>query len=52
MKCNICGKKLEETFLRKPVGTIVKDAKGKKKTVCAKCQKELSNNKEEMLAKI
>ncbi len=38
MKCEICGKKIEETFLNKIIGTIVKDEKGKKHTVCNECE--------------
>ncbi len=39
MKCEICKEKLEETFLHKPLGTAVKDAKGKTHWVCSACQK-------------
>ena len=39
MKCEICSKKVEETFLSKPIGTLIKDAKGKKRMVCFECQK-------------
>jgi len=38
MKCDICGAKIETTFLNKPIGTYVKDAKGKKKMACPACQ--------------
>ena len=38
-KCEICGAKVETTFLNKLIGTYVKDAKGKKKAVCPACQK-------------
>jgi len=40
MKCEICGKKIETTFLNKIVGTRIRDAKGKKKLVCSECQKK------------
>ncbi|MFH1072240.1 MAG: hypothetical protein V1743_02310 [Nanoarchaeota archaeon] len=50
MKCDICGKKIEETFLKKPIGTFVKDKKHKKKLVCPHCQKTLSA--EEIRAKL
>jgi len=40
MKCNICGKKVETTFLNKLIGTTMKDKKGKKKAVCSECQKK------------
>jgi hypothetical protein len=39
MKCDICGSKIEETFLKKIVGTIARDSKGKKRAVCSACQK-------------
>jgi len=51
MKCEICKTELKETFLKKIVGTYVKDAKGKKHTVCFACQKQL-RNKPEILAKL
>lgn len=50
MKCHICGKKVETTFLNKLVGTIIKDKKGKKKAVCNECQKKYS--KEELKTKL
>lgn len=46
MKCEICKSKISETFLEKPVGTYVKDTKGKKHTVCAECQKKFQSKKE------
>lgn len=46
MKCEICGTKIQETFLKKIIGTYVKDAKGKKHTVCPSCQKNLKSKKE------
>ncbi|MBU3942026.1 MAG: hypothetical protein KKF74_03880 [Nanoarchaeota archaeon] len=51
MKCEICKKKIEETFLKKVLGTYVKDEKGKKHAVCFECQKKFSN-KEELLKHI
>lgn len=51
MKCEICKGKLEETFLKKTVGTVVKDAKGKMHHVCSACQKTYKS-KEELLAQI
>ena len=51
MKCSICKKKMGETFLSKPIGTYVKDSKGKKHLVCDECQKKLGS-KEEMLKKL
>jgi len=48
MKCEICKKKIGETFLNKPLGTYVKDEKGKRHIVCFECQKKLKT-KEEIL---
>ena len=48
MKCEICKKKIAEIFLKKPLGTYVKDSKGKKHTVCSECQKRFQK-KEELL---
>ena len=48
MKCEICKNKVNETFLRKLIGTYIKDDKGKKHTVCFECQKKF-NSKEEIL---
>ncbi len=51
MKCEICKKKIEETFLKKILGTYVKDEKGKKHTVCFECQKKFTT-KQELLAQL
>ena len=51
MKCEVCGKKIEELFLKKMLGTIVKDAKGKKHNICFECQKKLQT-KEKILENI
>ena len=51
MKCKICKKKIEETFLEKILGTYVKDAKGKKQNICPECQKKYKT-KEEILKKL
>jgi hypothetical protein len=48
MKCASCGKSMEETFLKKPIGTYIR-VKGKLKTICPECQKL---PKEELLAKL
>lgn len=50
-KCEICNKKIEETFLGKIIGTYIKDKKGKKHIVCFKCQKKFPK-KEELLKAI
>ncbi|MDP7116252.1 MAG: hypothetical protein QF632_06445 [Candidatus Woesearchaeota archaeon] len=51
MKCEICKKKIEETFLKKILGTVIKDDKGKKHFVCNNCQKVLTS-KDEILKKL
>ena len=48
MKCEACKNDVETTFLSKVLGSYVKDAKGKKHLVCAKCQKKFQS-KEELL---
>jgi len=45
MKCDVCKKQIPETFLKKLVGTVVKDKKGKKHYVCFECQKKLKTKK-------
>ncbi len=47
MKCAICGKEIEETFLEKIDGTAIGIKKGEKKIlhhVCSGCQKEYKEN--------
>lgn len=51
MKCEICSAKIEETFLKKIVGTYVKDEKGKRHSVCTECQKKYPK-KEELLKEL
>jgi hypothetical protein len=46
MKCEICKEKIKETFLSKPIGTYVKDEKGKKHSICFECQKKHGSKKE------
>ena len=41
MKCSECGSQIEETFLRKIVGTYVKK-NGKKVAICGQCQAKRS----------
>ena len=43
-KCAICGNKIEELFLGKIKGTIIKG-----KTVCSECQKKHKEKIEEQL---
>jgi len=47
-KCEICGSRIGETFLKKIIGSVVKDPKGKKHTVCNECQRKFPA-KEEIL---
>ncbi|MDD5087123.1 MAG: hypothetical protein PHV16_05220 [Candidatus Nanoarchaeia archaeon] len=51
MKCEICKKRIDETFLKKIIGTYVKDEKGKKHSICFECQKKFPS-KEELLKNI
>lgn len=51
MKCEICGSRIESTFLSKILGGYVKDSKGKKHAVCSACQKKFQS-KEEILSNI
>tara|TARA_Y100000310_G_scaffold314926_1_gene364846 strand:- start:268 stop:426 length:159 start_codon:yes stop_codon:yes gene_type:complete len=46
MKCEICKKNIQTTFLKKLIGTIVKNDKGKKLGVCFECQKKFNSKKE------
>ena len=41
MKCEICKAQIKEIFLKKIIGTYIKDAKGKKHIICFECQKNL-----------
>ncbi|MBC8501076.1 MAG: hypothetical protein ISS25_02850 [Nanoarchaeota archaeon] len=50
MKCDVCGKKVETTFLAKVVGSYIKNKKSKRKLVCNKCQQKYS--KEQLLKKL
>lgn len=46
MKCEICKKKIEETFLKKIIGSVIKDEKGKKHNICSDCQKKFKTKDE------
>lgn len=46
MKCEICKKTIGETFLKKIIGTYVKDEKGKKQVICFECQKNFPTKQE------
>ena len=51
MKCSVCNKPIDTTFLNKVLGTYIKDPKGKLHPVCFECQKKFSS-KEEILKAI
>jgi len=53
-KCAICGKKIEETFLGKSDGTIVKIKKGDKNEIhhiCRECQKKFKGKLKDELSR-
>ncbi len=55
MKCTICGKDIEEAFLEKLKGTIVKIKKGEKNVeypVCDVCQREYKDKLKEKVTEI
>ena len=43
MKCQICSKTVDTTFLGKLLGTYVKDGKGKLHPVCFECQRKFKS---------
>jgi len=45
MKCSVCNKKIETTFLNKIVGMMIKINK-KEKYICPECQKKLKTKEE------
>ena len=51
MKCEICSKSIETTFMGKILGTYIKDDKGKH-IICFECQKKFSNDKAKILENI
>ena len=51
MKCEICKKPVANTFLKKIIGTYVKDERGKKHLICFECQKKF-RTKNEILEKL
>ena len=51
MKCEICSKTIETTFLNKLLGTYVKGKNGKLHAACFECQKKFKT-KEELLKAI
>ena len=49
MNCDLCGKKIEEAFLGKLKGTVVKinfNGKNKLYNICPECQKKHKDLKE------
>ena len=52
MKCSICSKKIEETFLKKIIGSYMKKkGSSKKYPVCNDCQKKFPT-KDDLLKNI
>lgn len=45
MKCEVCKNTVQETFLKKIIGSYVKDEKGKLHTICFECQKKFTDKK-------
>ena len=45
VKCEICGEKVQKTFLNKILGTYMKDSHGKQRVICQNCQKEYDDEK-------
>jgi len=45
MKCSVCSKKIETTFLNKILGTMMK-VDGKEKHICPECQGKLKTKEE------
>jgi len=46
MKCELCKQNVKETFLKKKLGTYVKDPKGKKYLICNSCQQRFPTKAE------
>ena len=51
MKCEICKKKIEKTFLSKFNGAYIRDKKGKLHVVCSECQRRF-RSREELLSQL
>jgi hypothetical protein len=49
VKCDVCGQKIQTTFLGKLVGTVVKDSNGKQKNVCRNCQSKHGSSLKEIV---
>ncbi|MBI4140379.1 hypothetical protein HY485_00935 [Candidatus Woesearchaeota archaeon] len=52
MKCEICKATIQETFLKKIIGTHVKDEKGKPHLICFECQKKFGSEKKKILEQL
>ena len=52
MKCDICRETIATQYLEKPLGTVVKNEKGKKYWVCNACQAKFHNDKAVLLRQI
>ncbi len=52
MKCEICSKNIESTFMGKILGTYIKDDKGKVHAICFECQKKSNNDKTKILENV
>ena len=52
MKCEICNKNIETTFMNKILGTYIKNDKGKKHAICFGCQQKFSNDKARIVEKL
>ena len=52
MKCEITGQKIDQTFLGKILGTVIKDENGKKHYVSSQAQTQFGNDKAKILAEI
>ncbi|MBS3107221.1 hypothetical protein J4419_06210 [Candidatus Woesearchaeota archaeon] len=50
MKCDLCGAKIQQTFLNKILGTQIR-VNGKKKLVCFECQRKFPK-KEDLLKQL
>ena len=46
MKCEICKKAIQETFLNKQIGAVIKDKEGKKHNICSECQQKFKTKKD------
>ncbi len=52
MKCEICNDEIQTIFLKKIMGTVVKDENGKKHYICNGCQSRVGNEKSNQLENI